>query len=461
MTLAHRALLIAAPLVAFAAIVDVPESSAEAKPRATGADELSQERLEELTKEIAADLEEMRGVAFPRPVAVALASREGFLEYAKKRMERDTTPQELRAEETVSKLLGLLPPDMDLLATTMDVLEEQVGGFYDPSTEAFYLMDSFQGDLAHVILAHELTHALDDQLYDIDGTLDRLAGNSDAQLAYHAVVEGSGTAMMNAWMIDAIKRKRLKPSDLEDVPGLESEAMSRAPEYIWKPLLASYMRGLAFLVRTESAMVAQVKRPKNEDIAAAFTDPPRSTEQILHPDKYWNEEDRDEPRELAFHPGVLHAGWRVESEDTLGELGLALFANPPEERASIDLGKNAVAVMRIQYTNEAAEGWGGDRYVLLAKDGARAVVSVSVWDTPADAGEFLAAAESARGRILESNLRLAADHDAEGAGVRVDAIGTDQVFFASWYGADEREIDALLESLTWRELSAREGKQEF
>jgi hypothetical protein len=204
-----------------------------------GGERFTQEELEALTEEIKGEVEDLRGLQFERPVRVAVTDRDGFLAYAKKRIEKTTSTEEIEAQELVAKLTGMLPPDYDLLGETLKVLEEQVGGFYDPSENAFYLMDSFGGDLARVILAHELTHALDDQHYDIDGMLEKRKGDSDAVFAFSAVVEGSGTAVMNAWMME--RMAELDPEALSEAGGLSMEEIGKAPPFVWKPLLASYL----------------------------------------------------------------------------------------------------------------------------------------------------------------------------------------------------------------------------
>lgn len=442
------------PLLALVpAAVLVPFGSRGVDLHATAGDGLDQEELEALTEQIARDIERMRGVEFEEEVRVSIASREDFLKYAFARMERTTTEEELQAEEAVAKLLGLIPPEMDLLSTTMEVLEEQVGGFYDPGTRSFCLMEGFGGEIAKVILAHELTHALDDQLYDIDASLDAREGNADATAAYHAVVEGSGTALMNQWVMESLQERRISPKDLQDVPGLQTEAMAKAPEYIWKPLLCVYMRGNSFLVREQSLMKAQMKVPAAEDIRRAFATPPRSTEQVLHPEKYWDPDQRDDPRELGFHTD-LPPGWRVEAEDTLGELGLTLFSTLPEDRKGIDVS-NPMSIVLVKYTNAAATGWGGDRYLLLERDGARVVRLVTRWDSAGDADEFFASAEALQPHLAEANLRHCLQVDAFGSGcrsgARVRRSATDEVLVTSWIGVTADEVDALLEGVGWSE----------
>lgn len=370
----------------------------------TPAPRWSQEELERVSDEIKAEVEKLRGLAFLRPVQVRLTDNRGFLEYVKKRQELSMSPGRIERDETVAKLLGLIAPDLDLVATFEKFVAEQVGGFYDPSTDTFFLMESFTGGIAKVILAHELTHALDDQHFDIDGTLEKLGEDSDATFAYHAVVEGSGTATMNRWTLQKLGEKALDTTDLTAASTLGSKGLSEAPPYIWKPLIAAYLRGEGFLVRTAGMNIA-MKAAENEDVRRAFKDPPRSSEQILHPEKYWDEARRDEPRQVRFDVAGLSPEWKVLGEDTLGELVLALVA-APLDRKGFDAA-NPLAILGLRYTNEAAEGWGGDRVVLLAKGDLRCIDFVTVWDRPEDAREFEAALRGvAKERLGSSEIHV-------------------------------------------------------
>jgi len=340
-----------------------------------------------MSHDILAAIEELRGDKYTREVKVSIADKAGFLEYADDRMERTTTNNQLRSEELVMKLAGLVDPEMDYMGKLMSLLEEQVGGFYDPGTESFCLMSSFQGGLAKIILAHELTHALDDQLWDIDGTLDRLAGNADAQMAYQAVVEGSGTSTMNEWTMKHfgkdISMKDLTGASEMDVGGLED-----APASLWKPMLMVYMKGAAFLKRTDNVMAGQMGSVDRADLERAFTAPPMSTEQILHPEKYWDEEQYDAPTPLRIDTSKLEAdGWSLINQETIGEATLALVTAPDSERGGLDVS-NPMAMLGLRYTNKAAEGWDGDRYVLLEKGDMLYFHLTTVWDSEKDAAEF-------------------------------------------------------------------------
>lgn len=238
-------------------------------------------------------------------------------------------------------------------------------------------METFTGGVAKIILAHELTHALDDQHYDIDGTLAKLGGESDAELAFQAVVEGSGTAAMNTWYMG--HAKDVSMSDLAKAQGMGADALKDAPPYLWKPLIAVYLQGAGFL--------AVAGKPQTEAVAVSFKSPPRSMEQILHPEKYWNEAKRDEPVRVRFDLGSVPAGWTVLGEDTLGEMMIGLVTTPRKDRKGLD-PSNAFAILGLKYTTTESRGWGGDRALLLGRGDDRMLYVATVWDTPKDAAEF-------------------------------------------------------------------------
>lgn len=410
--------------------------------------DFTQAELEELSARIGKQVEELRGDKFKRPVAVSVADKAGFIDYAKDRMDRTTTEDQLWADDKIAKLLALFDPKEDLLETQMTFLESQVGGFYDPETESFALMKSFDGGLAKIILAHELTHALDDQLFDIDGKLDELAGNADAQLAFHAVVEGSGTATMGEWTL-AHLGEEVSMEEMQDSADLGTEGLEDAPAIIWRPTLMVYMRGASFLKRSELVMDGQnplVKIDK-DDLIQAFTNPPRSTEQVLHPDKYWDEEERDEPKPVAIDTRrLVEGGWNLVTEETMGEALIALATASEKERGGLDVS-NPMSLLTIRYTNRAAEGWGGDRYVLLTKDGQIFFRLSTVWDTEKDADQFYE-------RMNERDAEFSAVHrfilepeTGRSTTIRKLSITGDKVTFDVLLGGGAAELNAIRAAL--------------
>ncbi len=397
----------------------------------------TQEELEAVTAVIQKDVEKIREAEFKHPVAVKIIDKAGFLKFAISHTEETTTPDQLKAEETIGKMLGMIPAEMDLLKSTLALLEGQVGGFYDPAGNIFYLMEGFTGGIAKVILAHELTHALDDQYYDLDGGFASRMQNRDSLSAYQAVVEGSGTAAMQHWTLSHLGEINL--AELAENDSLGTEAMADAPAALWKPMLASYMAGQAFLTAGQKALKAEAKKlnpgskPSSVALATvinlAFESPPLSTEQILHPEKYWEKAERDEPLQVEVSIPAPK-GWTVLDKTVLGELQLALIT---EDSKPVDFG-NPMSLMGIKYTNSIAAGWGGDQLALYGKDDARMLVVTIAWDTKQDADEFMSAMQPRISNWKDQVDKL--DEHKQGSGVELTREGEKRVTFDVWYGFD-------------------------
>ena len=401
---------------------------------------ISQAELEALTAEIKLEIEALRQAEFPRPVAVSIADGEGFLAYVKARMDRSTTPEELAAQEDVAKLLGLIPADMDLLETMLSFVESQVGGFYDPETESFCLMDSFTGGLARVILAHELTHALDDQLHDLDGAMDARNGHTDRLTAYQGLVEGSGTALMNAWSMDHLEE--LQGADLSKID-MGLDAMGSTPPYLWRPLLAVYMRGAAFLT---SAGGGRGPMPAVAELERAFASPPESTEQLLHPEKYWDEEALDPPSDVELKTRRVPEGWSLLHEDTLGELSLVSFVEPLSRRKGLS---SQLEVMGARYTYPASSGWDGDRVALMGNGDARYLALHTVWDDEDEAEEFEMALEYLSEHLTGATEAMAAQEGVAGSGFQWKRR-REEVTIEAWIGVEAGTRKDLSRALRFR-----------
>ena len=191
--------------------------------------------------------------------------------------------------------------------------------------------------------------------------------------------------------------KELDPSELQKMATMGMEQLKEAPTFLWKPLIGAYLKGQAFLAGHPDGMEIPAA------IRRAFEKPPRSSEQVLHPDKYWDDAQRDEPRHVRFERAALPAGWEVRGENGLGELGLGFVVEPLKSRGGV---ANPFALMAPRLTWEASEGWGGDRWILLARgEEDRVLVLATVWDTPEDAREFSAAVEELRPHILAGHAQ--------------------------------------------------------
>jgi len=369
-------------LVSFLALC--PQAPAPAAPTQGW----TQAELERVALEIQGDIEKLRGEAFKAPVKVKLASKADLRAYVEERLRKTETPEKLAADALVGKLLGVLPPELDVMAETLRLLDSQVVGFYDPDSDSFSLMDGCPLGLARMTMAHELGHALDDQLYGIDAQLAKLGKDTDAQLAYWCVVEGSATLVGNRWQM--ANARSLDAASMAAAGEMMKGTFDQSPQWLWKPLIGSYLVGSGFLARSEKWLSAQMATVPSADVARAFQTPPVSTEVALHPAKYWDEGKLDLPQRLQLVAASVPSGWSVLREDTLGEFSCAIVSLAPAKRGGVDLS-NPMAMMGLAFTSKAASGWDGDRLALLAKGEARALRWRSVWDSPEDAAEFRAA----------------------------------------------------------------------
>ena len=290
----------------------------------------------------------------------------------------ENSPEELAVAEDMLIALGFLQPGASLRALTLDFQSGQVAGYYSPERDELYVVrrGAALGPSDRVTYAHEFTHQLQDQHVDLGSLGISDAEQSDRSLGRLALIEGDASFAQQTWTQQNLTSEELGQLLAEALDPEALAALQRAPAFLRETALFPYQDGLAFVSR----LIASGNGYAAVD--AAYRDPPDSTEQILHPDKYLTRED---PIEVAIPAGAaaaLGAGWSAAGEDTLGELIL---------RTWLTEGDVPLAQARV-----ATAGWGGDRLALLrGPEGDTALALVTVWDTPADASEFASAAETA------------------------------------------------------------------
>ncbi len=392
-----------------------PKVAGLLKGRAKGKP-LDATELNEVAKKIRPEIEQLRGETFQREVVLEVLDEAGFAARTRERVAARMTPEERSAEGTVAQLLGLIPVSMDWESTATAALERRSNGFYDLRTDHLYLRAGQSPGTSRVLLARGLGQALDDQVFDLVGLAAREVGNADERFALEALMEGSSMSVMRAWAMQSIGA--VMPEDMQDATTQGLKELEDAPPFLWKREYATGLLGAAFLLRLEDFRKAGDKPLKGADASAAFRDPPRSSEQILHPQKYWDPSTRDDPVPVRFEIGELPAGWTVVSEDTLGEFGWGLVVQPKDARS----GLNAKTLGRVKFTFKSSAGWGGDRILLLGRGEARVLHCQTLWDTPEDAAEFAAAIAT-----LEESLRGAASGFAAEKGLAAGDAGVEIV----------------------------------
>lgn len=393
-------------------------------PATARSEPLSEAALLEMAESVQQEVEEIRGWKFKHPVRKDIRNEKQLREFIEKRVfEDELGGGKLEGKEALLRMVGLIPPGCDLRKTFMDVLLNQVGGFYDPQTKAFYMLVRSGVDYGvlvnRIMIAHELTHALDDQYFDLDRLMKSRDLTEDWGYTIGAVVEGSATELMSRYAAIAMQSGKYDMRELQQVMESEmerSKAFLEAPPY-FSTLIANYLCGMTFLLRGDLTLLADENG--GAEIGARMKrlvqEPPESSEQILHPEKYWEPDQRDAPVQIddPAAEGVLQRmlgpDVRITHRDTLGELLCGLLT--VDEKRPLDI---ALAMLPDFWTNEASAGWGGDRFYVIGerpgapREGNRPDdghepkgprgVWITAWDTKRDRDEFI------RGYELERKL---------------------------------------------------------
>lgn len=355
---------------------------------------------------IVKQIEELRGLKFKQPVPVEVIDDDRAREYMLARLDRFGIRSQMNVTGEAYRMLGLLPEGVDLVESMLDVMRDQAGGFYDPDRKTFYLLDDMPPILAPMIIAHELTHALEDQHFDLDGRLKKALADDDRLFAIGAVHEGSAMVVMTQFTARQLMTGKTTPADLAaqaEAQAGQQEMLKGLPQVLTRQLLGPYLLGASFLTRGNLMQAATGGYPV-EDAARAFASGPVSSEQVLHPEKFWDPGQRDDPREVSLSGTgeALGKRWKLAAEGVLGELvlGVLVGAEVPSEAQTM-LGGSAA------WTNQAAAGWGGDRWQLWKRGNKAVALAVIEWDSETDAGEFVEALPEDRGfEVISQGTRV-------------------------------------------------------
>jgi len=340
------------------------------------ADDASLRALLARTDAVAREVSRIRGLPLKHPIPNEVVDRAELRARLEKMASEQKTKDETAAEGLALTRWGMIPPGTDYLGLMVDLMTDQIAGYYDPDTKKLTVSKSAGDDpqWAEMVLAHELDHGLQDQAFDLHAFEDLPDGEGDAALARHALVEGDGIALMLEVLLEREHvappwaNPRIADQLVTAMSAPTGDSLDKAPLAIREVMLFPYRDGFAF--------VAALRRHKPwSAVDKAFKRPPRSTEQILHPDKYISD-DKPVPITASALPSLPDEP--IAHQTVWGELGFELFLR--------SRGVNE------QIAREAAAGWGGDRAVVLAKPGdarpehATGLVRLA-WDSEADAIE--------------------------------------------------------------------------
>lgn len=321
-------------------------------------------------EQVRAQVSAIRGLPWKADVPVRVVPATELARRVREYADKDIADNrdEVAADETILKLLDLIPDQLDYLRTVADLLAGGVLGFYDDETGELFVKEEGRGlsPATMATLAHELTHALTDQHFGFSRYIRALdEGDRSEELgAEQALVEGDAELVRELFISRYLKGADQAAASLGD--GVDGPSpYAGVPPYLVNSLLFPYSEGLRFV---ESRHVAGGFGA----VDAAYRQPPISTEQILHPDRYLAGE-----RPVAPALGDLNAaGCTTVRSGVLGEF---------------DMREVLHQHLNPDVAGQAADGWGGDIFRLVRCGGSVGLVDRWVTASPTDADQLVAA----------------------------------------------------------------------
>ncbi|MFW5967381.1 MAG: hypothetical protein ACOCV2_07680 [Persicimonas sp.] len=451
--------------VSFVAVLGIAAPATSGDEAASDQEESSQEDARALlseASEIAHTVSRIRGLALKDEIDKGVRDREELREVLLDRLDEEVGDRDIENEARVFKQLDLLPADLDYKETLLDVLTEQIAGFYDQAVKELYIMKGIPLELQRPAMAHEIFHAIQDQHFDLQRLVEPIKSkeNGDFALARSSMVEGDATILMLDFSL--YETGQLPAGGIEsviDMPGgpqllrgmadqglgaltkmspppeeagaesdetmvdpaqLDQSSLSKAPRVIRKLLVFPYFAGLKFIVDAR-------KDAEWERVDQIYERAPTSTEQILHPERYFAD---DDPVHLDFVDQPIDEIGEPVYDSVLGEYQMRLVF---EQQL---LGEDGDRQEAQQEIDRALTGWGGDRVRAWdLEDGDLLLSHLSTWDTLTDAEEYFEAlVELVRRRYPGSEIAF--DEGEHGASACLVVEGDDgdaeRVYVERW-----------------------------
>jgi hypothetical protein len=332
--------------------------------------------VERQMDQIQAEVMQIRGLTLNEPLTRDVLTTEQLQDRVMNEFFKDYTEEEAAQDALVYHAWGLLEPNFDLVGFFIELYSEQIAGYYDTETKEMYVVqgEGFFGN-ERLTYAHEFTHVLQDQNYDLREGMqvnpEYCEENTEYCAAVTALVEGDATMTQFTWFwryATAEDQAQVQQS----YETYESPIFDTAPGFIREDLMFPYLYGLEFAQ-------SLFDRGGWDAIDAAYSNPPVSTEQILHPDRYPS--DQPIPVEMPDLTAVLGSGWTEVYQNVLGEWSTYLILTQ-----NIDVD----AQLPVDVARKASTGWGGDAYAAYLFEETQQILLLHrwLWDTSTDADEF-------------------------------------------------------------------------
>jgi hypothetical protein len=348
---------------------DAAPSAAKEEPTAGGASVCAQ------VPGITAELTVISGMKLMHPVPCAYITKDQINQFLNKRVKEVSSPDEERAEELTLKKFGLVPQDFNLAKNEVDLLTEQAAAFYDYNRKKLFITESTSTDSQEPVLAHELSHALADQNFNLARYIKQGRKSDDGSTARLAVMEGQATWMMSEYLARKAGGSLLdSPQAAAAMASMSDEGSGQYPVFDNEPL---YLKSTLVFPYTHGMLFqnAVIQRDHKEGFGEVFRHPPTSTQQIMHPDKYFAGTQPTDPKIPDPH---LPRGYKGLVGGTLGELEHTILL---EQYTSKDRAA------------ELAPHWRGCAFELYEnKKAARVVLLYATeWDSEESARQYFAA----------------------------------------------------------------------
>jgi len=330
--------------------------------------------------EIVTGLSDITGWQVRKKIPSQILSKTTFRHYLETRVKGSSNEKDIHVEELTLKLFGLIPQDFNLANETVDLMSEQAAAFYDFNRKRLFILDSTpEGPERRMALVHELAHALADQHHPLGKFQRQGSPDDDAATAREAVMEGQATWL--SWAYESRRaggKAEVPPAVLDQITKTTAEdsaefpVLSAAPLYLRESLVFPYSEGTKF----QDAEFHRLGQPSFDEL---FTRPPRSTQQIMHPDAYESDKRPIEP-DFPVFPAIAGKNarlFRMLAEGSIGEFDLSILLRQyvGETEATPAAGHWRGGSFRIYEHRH-------EKYPLLAH--------VSEWDSPEAARDFFA-----------------------------------------------------------------------
>ncbi|MEW6456861.1 MAG: hypothetical protein AB1410_09155 [Acidobacteriota bacterium] len=273
-------------------------------------------------------------------------------------------------EQKFLKYFGFTDSYINLKELRKSILLKNVAGFYDerPDSKTLFAVSSSEkiNYLTSLVLVHELRHAIQDQYFNLNKLIPPVSDFDDRKFAILAALEGDATFLMVSYAgLDPSIMSSFSESSnfIEVASNLSSIELKNAPLVLKKQLLMPYLEGLNFINYI-------YKKGGWEKINKIFSKPPTSSEEIIHPEKYLNNDEK--PKNFNLNDKKIPGLKKIYS-GVIGEFYIQTLLEKTLERS---------------ISRNAAEGWNGDFYSIFENDKKYLVVWKSSWDSEKDADEF-------------------------------------------------------------------------